>query len=73
MNNEAAMLLTSSGEIFDKIAYKVNNFGLLPFLSAYELLSFLYSPWMGICLTGWLALSVFLCIDAKKRWCSTGT
>ncbi|MBQ6172567.1 MAG: extracellular solute-binding protein [Clostridia bacterium] len=31
MNNEAAMLLTSSGEIFDKIAYKVNNFGLLPF------------------------------------------
>jgi ABC-type glycerol-3-phosphate transport system substrate-binding protein len=33
MNNEAAMLLTSSGEIFDKIAYKVNNFGLLPFPS----------------------------------------
>ena len=31
MNSEAAMLLTSSGEIFDKIAYKVNNFGLLPF------------------------------------------
>ncbi|MBQ6052422.1 MAG: extracellular solute-binding protein [Clostridia bacterium] len=31
MNGEAAMLLTSSGEIFDKIAYKVDNFGLLPF------------------------------------------
>lgn len=33
MNGEAALLLTSSGEIFDNIAYEVENFGVLPFPS----------------------------------------
>ena len=31
MNNEAALLLTSSNEIYEKISYEVNNFGILPF------------------------------------------
>jgi len=31
MNNEATLLLTSSGEIYDKISYEVDNFGILPF------------------------------------------
>ena len=31
MNGEAALLLTSSNEIYEKISYEVNNFGLLPF------------------------------------------
>ncbi|MBO5036878.1 MAG: hypothetical protein J6D42_07355 [Clostridia bacterium] len=31
MNNEATLLLTKSAEIYDKIAYEVDNFGILPF------------------------------------------